>query len=700
MGRQFDDIRFNRGSLIAWVCAVVASAAAFPIAMVYATDASDEPAVRFIENLYARKDVMLTRASADSDERLVVIGGSGALFNIRAEMLEAATGVPTVNYGIHAGLGPHMLLSRARRHLREGDRVLLVPEYSALSVTPREALPLRPWQWAATFDPSALVEAGPLTSLKTAVRASWPPLRVLRDRFGQPDAIPRGPPAYPLGSLSAWGDLVWRPERRRELPLAWTNGTPDPSDPDWARHVRDFLAWADAEGIDVILLWPSCVPDDRVRSLAPDMLSALRSVAGRFSVPVLGEPQDWFLDDSEVSDTGNHATPAAAIDITWRVIDALRDAGLRTGDAIPPPTPRRPKPPVAALVGHGSVDPALHAAMLRAGASSWSRDLEAVDAGVTTLLTDDPASVLDALMDGWRLSGVAHPLHETARAATSDTRAVRITARRTGPVSPGRSPRAQSTIRDVQAVSIADGSGRTIPSASDGRIVHEFASRLGPSPGGRQRTVLHKIVANGSDRVSWITIDDARLFERMTAGGEAVAALDTRLGVVTRALRYDEAGQPVGRALFELERGHAGLVETEVDLGRFVPSGVSRPKLLDDARGRRVDFVGERSFAALPIDVAESGPGWHWLELEVFAGVETDVEAFSWTNGPGHLAGLRPAVHRRLRPGQNRIVVPLLLAADDAATVQAGVRGDADTPDIVITSARLLSLPGVRAGME
>lgn len=65
--------------------------------------------------------------------KLVVISGSNSLFGISAETIEQECKIPTVNFGIHAGLGLKYILYKAKTFLNEGDIVLLPLEYDMYS---------------------------------------------------------------------------------------------------------------------------------------------------------------------------------------------------------------------------------------------------------------------------------------------------------------------------------------------------------------------------------------------------------------------------------------------------------------------------------------------------------------------------------------------------------------------------------------
>jgi len=62
--------------------------------------------------------------------KIIVIGGSNAIFNIDSKLVSEATGLPTVNMGLHAGLGLEFMLNEIKPYLKSGDGVIIMPEYA------------------------------------------------------------------------------------------------------------------------------------------------------------------------------------------------------------------------------------------------------------------------------------------------------------------------------------------------------------------------------------------------------------------------------------------------------------------------------------------------------------------------------------------------------------------------------------------
>ena len=80
----------------------------------------------WIKNLYTYKDV---RAKNITSRKIIIIGGSNALFGINSELIKKKTGLPVVNLATQAGLDIDFLYYKIKQHIKEGDVVVLPLEF-------------------------------------------------------------------------------------------------------------------------------------------------------------------------------------------------------------------------------------------------------------------------------------------------------------------------------------------------------------------------------------------------------------------------------------------------------------------------------------------------------------------------------------------------------------------------------------------
>lgn len=85
-----------------------------------------QAATSYIDNWWNCK---IAYARSIDKHKILVISGSNSLFSISAKQMEEELNIPTVNFGVHAGLGLRYILDRVRNEIKLGDTVILPLEY-------------------------------------------------------------------------------------------------------------------------------------------------------------------------------------------------------------------------------------------------------------------------------------------------------------------------------------------------------------------------------------------------------------------------------------------------------------------------------------------------------------------------------------------------------------------------------------------
>ncbi len=62
--------------------------------------------------------------------RIILVGGSNVAFGIDSEKMENELHLSVVNTGLHAGIGLPYMLNDVKPYLKEGDTIIIIPEYS------------------------------------------------------------------------------------------------------------------------------------------------------------------------------------------------------------------------------------------------------------------------------------------------------------------------------------------------------------------------------------------------------------------------------------------------------------------------------------------------------------------------------------------------------------------------------------------
>jgi len=85
----------------------------------------------WIHNVIAKKE---NSAKSIHQPKIILLGGSATLFGLRAKDIQETLSIPTINMGLHAGLGLKYMLYRAQTQdfLHPKDVLIFIPEYGIL----------------------------------------------------------------------------------------------------------------------------------------------------------------------------------------------------------------------------------------------------------------------------------------------------------------------------------------------------------------------------------------------------------------------------------------------------------------------------------------------------------------------------------------------------------------------------------------
>ncbi len=285
-------------SLLLW-------AAAWPFLTLGFLNHYDSAEAAWIRGLYQLKDVSLQRPAQGPGGRLIIVGGSGTLFGIDAELIERKLGVTTVNYGTHAGLGGY-ILGRARAAARPGDTILLSPEYELWYNKATDCSDVQ-WAFVCTYDKRHVLSQGLASALRTLYSqpgdayldalSGWQ-YRV--SHFHEDINI-----AQNMFMLDTCGDPRIMPPRRA-FPQRGSPMFPDPANPACAvQDYRDFARWARRDRVRVLYSWPNICEQAWPRGapsgavVAPAQARAFLDELGFIALNEPSDtifPRDWFDD--------------------------------------------------------------------------------------------------------------------------------------------------------------------------------------------------------------------------------------------------------------------------------------------------------------------------------------------------------------------------------------------------------------------
>lgn len=257
----------------------------------------------------------INRLDTMSQPRLVIIGGSNAAFGFDSKRLEDSLRVNVANTALQASVGLKFMVDVAAGHLRAGDLVMIMPEYSQFRND--DTYYGRPEILASAVVYSGR-DAWKLLDSKQAVTAiSGLPkhcLAVMKAR-------PRNGWTYSSLNFNEQGDEV----AHRNVPAPGFSESFRPVNPDVNMSaINDFAAKVRSlreQRCDVMVMWPTTVESNyrANRRLIARIEEELAARGIRFA----NSPATFVQPDSLGFDTPWHMTAPAIDANTRRLIDLL-----------------------------------------------------------------------------------------------------------------------------------------------------------------------------------------------------------------------------------------------------------------------------------------------------------------------------------------------------------------------------------------
>lgn len=272
--------------------------------------------------------------------KVILVGGSNLAFGIDSRMIEDSLGLSVVNMGLYAKLGLKYMLAQVRPYIREGDVVLVVPEYDQFygdfangDNTLNTALLYAPADRVGDFVRSYSLVDVVLRPRVENVRRSF--LRGAAAAAGREGEFfpPDTNPVYNRRSFNRYGDVTSHIGKPAKHPDSiFVSALPPLADfnREALRDLNDVADRAQEVKARAYFLFPSYI--DRSYALNAEAIEELRQriIAG-MRLPVIGTPADFVFPKTYFFDTRYHLTEEGRRMRTARLIAMLRERGSKDG---------------------------------------------------------------------------------------------------------------------------------------------------------------------------------------------------------------------------------------------------------------------------------------------------------------------------------------------------------------------------------
>ncbi|NET00659.1 MAG: hypothetical protein F6K61_08795 [Sphaerospermopsis sp. SIO1G1] len=275
----------------------------------------------WLRMMYEQKIAVAQEVQAT--ERILVVGGSGAHYTVDAKLMQEQLDIPTINIATDGPIGLNVILPSVLDVIKEGDIVLLIPEY--LLLLDQDGFGDRSGQFGAAIGKPGLGNIPPkqlaqdlmllgIPTLKSATKSSLD--LVKKGRFT----------GYYSDPITENGDPTVIKERTRSK--WWPLPINDSVSNHAINRIQKFKQEVEAKGGTLVLglSWIYGSTDDKTLNNIRDTAAKLEKIA-----PLLYDPESLNVktDSSLFADTHYHLNPNGRRVRTTELVKQFQAANIR-----------------------------------------------------------------------------------------------------------------------------------------------------------------------------------------------------------------------------------------------------------------------------------------------------------------------------------------------------------------------------------
>jgi hypothetical protein len=247
--------------------------------------------------------------------KLIFAGGSNLTFGLDTERVEHELSMPTINLGLHAGLGVEFILNELKHMADKNDIIILSIEYF-LSLEGDIELKRhirRGYKMAENFYPLNIKDEISSNIFNTRLRMKLP-IKASIETLGQ---------NYKRSSFNKYGDHISHLNHlcvksklndRKELIYSYWKGI---------EAINEFYDYAKSNNIKVYFLYP-CYPESEYFKNEITINKYAKDLNNDLELEILNSPQDFIFTDDMFFDTIYHLNKCGRELRTKKTIDLLK----------------------------------------------------------------------------------------------------------------------------------------------------------------------------------------------------------------------------------------------------------------------------------------------------------------------------------------------------------------------------------------
>lgn len=276
----------------------------------------------WINNCFNKK---ISYANSISDKKIVFASGSNTLYGIETHLVEEVLHIPTVNFGIHAGLKTDYILYKIKEILKKGDIVILPFEYESLSWNGAES-PVRT-DYILTYDRDFFFYSLNLKEQISMIFSITPQelINSLRKYF----IIPTEPnigKGYNSNTLNKNGDETYKNGIKEELfykkykPIKFE----DFYETKGLKDIKKFAQWCNENNIILFVTFPNIMYDEAYfKESSKNYFDSLVNYFNISKINIIGKPTEFLYPREYFYDGNYHLNSEGSIIRTMEFLDKL-----------------------------------------------------------------------------------------------------------------------------------------------------------------------------------------------------------------------------------------------------------------------------------------------------------------------------------------------------------------------------------------
>lgn len=258
------------------------------------------------------------RLSQIATTKIVIIGGSGCGFGFNSQLIYNHFHMPVINTATHASIGIVMQLKMYEQYFKDGDVVLIIPEYQQF--TNKYAYGIEDqtlYRILYNNYPSALKY---LTIYQSINIVKYIP-KYFQDAYAHRELIFDTISPYYKLSLNEYGDVAFWEYRNHKISIpAHTIQNDCPND-DIIDVIKYFMQAQEKKGVKCILFPPTYMSQSYKNSAL--FINRLSEALLHYGIPFVTPTERYKFDDSLFYDTDYHLTYEGATLRTQMIIEDL-----------------------------------------------------------------------------------------------------------------------------------------------------------------------------------------------------------------------------------------------------------------------------------------------------------------------------------------------------------------------------------------